>query len=607
MSALFARSLIKRLPLSSNLSKEEKEEKEGKKPKKIIRKEPSVEKEDSRGLRPSGEEVITNGITSETTNLPNGIWKSDSHPQPTKGNKRRTVQVEYVTPRSQIQRGEPAAVGASSGSSRPLARAGSTSPELRSDPPQLRPSTGRLRGSPLSRKHLSESPLTAQSLREWPLSEEHLSKSSLTAQQSECLGSIVTFHDDPTILLPYFMSQQHVADVENNSRSAYTPLKPWQTRILVLHAETATFNEPSYGDPNAAALKSGKRGVALRGTNGIFRRLMATQPHSDIPSGGLSPLNMKKNEIVTNIKTISFPDSSAVWYEGDNERGQHGYFSASDVMLEERQPSRITCQLLPVDVIDGPGLGFGDTGTAITYEALSYAWGDPTPTCLITVNGKDFLIARELATALLYLRDTIGGKDRYLWCDGICINQLDLQEKADQVKNMLRIFEKAEKVVAWLGTPTVDSGRVFYACGVMEKPDIVLEDEIGPLLHTAVDKELKRTWFRRTWVRQEVFAAKNMTVQIGHHQHDFNSFASWVERLDTAHSARLGLEHRDRLKPGPKHSMPSTFPVYMSEYQHSGTDRYDFKIQGELQSFTQHWLSVLSSGAFFEVSDERDR
>jgi protein-serine/threonine kinase len=66
---------------------------------------------------------------------------ADSHPKPTKDNKRRTVQVEYVAPRSQTQRGEPAAAaGASSGSSRSRARAGSTGPVevLTSKPPQTR-------------------------------------------------------------------------------------------------------------------------------------------------------------------------------------------------------------------------------------------------------------------------------------------------------------------------------------------------------------------------------------------------------------------------------------------------------------------------------------
>jgi protein-serine/threonine kinase len=66
---------------------------------------------------------------------------ADSHPKPSKDAKRRTVQVEYVAPRSQTQRGELAtAAGASSGSSRTRARAGSTGPvEVpTSKPPQTR-------------------------------------------------------------------------------------------------------------------------------------------------------------------------------------------------------------------------------------------------------------------------------------------------------------------------------------------------------------------------------------------------------------------------------------------------------------------------------------
>lgn len=51
----------------------------------------------------------------------------DSHPKPNKDNKRRTVQVEYVAPKTQTQRGEPP-TSAPSGSSRTRARAGSGGP-----------------------------------------------------------------------------------------------------------------------------------------------------------------------------------------------------------------------------------------------------------------------------------------------------------------------------------------------------------------------------------------------------------------------------------------------------------------------------------------------
>lgn len=52
----------------------------------------------------------------------------DSHPKPNKDNKRRTVQVEYVAPKTQTQRGEPSTSAAPSGSSRTRARAGSGGP-----------------------------------------------------------------------------------------------------------------------------------------------------------------------------------------------------------------------------------------------------------------------------------------------------------------------------------------------------------------------------------------------------------------------------------------------------------------------------------------------
>ena len=44
---------------------------------------------------------------------------------------------------------------------------------------------------------------------------------------------------------------------------------------------------------------------------------------------------------------------------------------------------------------------------------------------------------------------------KFYWCDGICIDQHNSTVRAQQVKNMLRIFEKAETVVAWMGNVEV--------------------------------------------------------------------------------------------------------------------------------------------------------
>jgi hypothetical protein len=41
------------------------------------------------------------------------------------------------------------------------------------------------------------------------------------------------------------------------------------------------------------------------------------------------------------------------------------------------------------------------------FKALSYVWGDPSDTCLITLDGKEFQVTKNLALALEYARDEL--------------------------------------------------------------------------------------------------------------------------------------------------------------------------------------------------------
>ena len=120
----------------------------------------------------------------------------------------------------------------------------------------------------------------------------------------------------------------------------------------------------------------------------------------------------------------------------------------------------LRCRLIDVDIIDRPGLGIPHTSEIVQYEALSYSWGHEAPDFVISCDRKSFRITRELATALHSLR--YFGASRFIWCDAISVNQADLAEKAFQVQNMLRIFEKAKRVVAWLGLHE-ESENIFQA------------------------------------------------------------------------------------------------------------------------------------------------
>ena len=91
-----------------------------------------------------------------------------------------------------------------------------------------------------------------------------------------------------------------------------------------------------------------------------------------------------------------------------------------------------------------------DLGSPPSYEALSYAWGDPKTKTTIKCEGMHLHVTPNCASALKHLRTT--KETRILWVDAICIDQSSLHERNVQVKRMGDIYSKASRVVIWLGT-----------------------------------------------------------------------------------------------------------------------------------------------------------
>ena len=96
--------------------------------------------------------------------------------------------------------------------------------------------------------------------------------------------------------------------------------------------------------------------------------------------------------------------------------------------------------------------------TRLSYEAISYVWGDATEKAQIICNGKVLQITASLATALRRVR--LANRIRVLWADGVCINQQDLEERAYQVSLMAAIYSQAQQVLCWLGED--EGNHAFY-------------------------------------------------------------------------------------------------------------------------------------------------
>ncbi|KAK2023484.1 HET-domain-containing protein [Colletotrichum zoysiae] len=202
-----------------------------------------------------------------------------------------------------------------------------------------------------------------------------------------------------------------------------------------------------------------------------------------------------------------------------------------------------TSWLHPVTGVD-PNVGFDDN--KLGYEGLSYVWAPSggeedahvvlePPTAPATGAASAGLSIRpNLAAALRQLRylDT----PRRMWIDALCINQADLEERNEQVYIMCDIYRRASHVVVWLGAGGDDSALAVAALRHLGEQAIYTERGAwrtnppgcsNPELARAsvalpyddrtwagVARLLRRPWFERLWVWQEVRLADERSFML---------------------------------------------------------------------------------------------
>jgi hypothetical protein len=168
------------------------------------------------------------------------------------------------------------------------------------------------------------------------------------------------------------------------------------------------------------------------------------------------------------------------------------------------------------------------------------------------------LITPNLYNALIRLRPVPGSKTRCLWIDAICINQNDVQERAQQVQIMDRIYASARHVIAWLGESVdADEGAIEAIAKIANYASNHLNHHPGEFDHAeimsdflrggelpslsemaAVGSLFSRRWFRRLWVLQEVTMAKEVLFICGHLEIDWYNIAQACEILSQTDLSR---------------------------------------------------------------------
>jgi hypothetical protein len=94
----------------------------------------------------------------------------------------------------------------------------------------------------------------------------------------------------------------------------------------------------------------------------------------------------------------------------------------------------------------------GGSGTHSGFHALSYCWGESTQRANIAIKTGNrvavLAISPTVKRAIRRLRNR--NAPLHIWIDAVCINQDDLEERANQVALMGRIYSQAEGVHVWL-------------------------------------------------------------------------------------------------------------------------------------------------------------
>lgn len=207
----------------------------------------------------------------------------------------------------------------------------------------------------------------------------------------------------------------------------------------------------------------------------------------------------------------------------------------------------LKCELLVANIIEGKKAGLQDSGNLVNYDAISYSWGRPEFTTNIHCNGLMVPTTKHLAEALYHFRLPLF--DRYVWVDAFCINQYDDHEKSQQVnEKMFRIFEKAEKVLGWLGPSTISDHRllnllslrsvdIFGVDRLQHHEDKCLKiiEECQNLANSFVSMN---PWFSRLWIRQELTAASRIEMFCGVYQFDLFDLTTLISVPDQTSASK---------------------------------------------------------------------
>ncbi|EME38890.1 hypothetical protein DOTSEDRAFT_75560 [Dothistroma septosporum NZE10] len=163
------------------------------------------------------------------------------------------------------------------------------------------------------------------------------------------------------------------------------------------------------------------------------------------------------------------------------------------------------------------------------YLALSYAWSRPDADCWVSIEANRIQVGKNLLRFLEMIQQCDRFRQTFFWIDAICIDQMNVVERSEQVALMATIYKQAQSVIAWLGPSYGESDVAMNAMRKMpsrsQMPNVWRRSAAG------IRRLCHRPYWTRLWVLQELALAKSYTLYCGTKRVPGKLFAEFLDNM----------------------------------------------------------------------------
>ncbi|KAF2160780.1 hypothetical protein M409DRAFT_28663 [Zasmidium cellare ATCC 36951] len=173
----------------------------------------------------------------------------------------------------------------------------------------------------------------------------------------------------------------------------------------------------------------------------------------------------------------------------------------------------------------------GYAAVSYTWKSHAQRWNFGLDHASVEVQGQVFPAAARVAPMLASLYES---GFRNVWIDALCINQLDVSERSNQVARMRQIYSNASQVVVFLGSgsPNTDALFDFLNHGSI-KGLRMSSAELSGLLEV-----VSNPYWQRAWIIQEVAVARSVVLICGAKRTSWDRLVHSMARWDVSEWAR---------------------------------------------------------------------